>query len=135
MGSMLKPIPTHSYIPTMSQGLVKPGNLNPFKRKPGPAPDGEGFSTTISMSFGNDKGEEILVPTFVDGKSLVQRKKHESDKSYGKRLGQAAIERYQKTGEHFGIYRSIDDVEKAAAELHNAQVNALNLLLTASKRV
>lgn len=94
---------TAPQLPT-GEGLVKPGNLDPWNRPILHNPAG-GYSTTSSISIGTDQGE-VLIPTVVDGKRLSN---------------QDAIAHFKATGENFGTFASPDAADKYAQELHNRQ--------------
>lgn len=67
-------------------------------------------STVRSMSFGDDQGNEILVPTVVNGKVV-------SDKE--------AIDNYRQTGQHLGKFKSVDAANKFAQTLHESEAKKL----------
>lgn len=86
------------------QGMVTPGNLDPWHRRV--LDNGNGsYSTTLSFSIGTDKGE-TLIPQVVQGKLLTKRE---------------AIAHYMKTGQHLGIFTSPQAADAYAQALHNAQ--------------
>lgn len=87
-------------------GMVAAGNLDPWHRPVLHNDDG-GYSTTSSISIGTEKGETVI-PTVVDGKRLS-----EAD----------AIAHFKKTGENFGSFKTIDEANKFATDLHNAQAS------------
>lgn len=105
---MFLPAPTPTLTPTPTKmqvkGLLIPGNIDPFKRKSYPNPDGSS-SSTLSMSFGNAQGE-VLIPTMVGGVRLSP---------------QAAIKHYQQSGEHLGIFDTPDNATAYATWLSNEQ--------------
>ncbi len=94
-------------------GLIEPGNILNLYNRPqtAPAPGidpgvGEGSrSTTLSKSFNLD-GQEVLVPTIVNGKFL-------SDEQ--------AIRRYRTTGQHLGKFADPASADKYATSLHGSQ--------------
>lgn len=87
-----------------ADGMIDPGNLDPWHRPVLHNPDGS-YSTTSSFSIGTDKGE-TLIPSVVDGKRLSQAD---------------AIAHFKKTGENLGTFSSPDTADKFATDLHNAQ--------------
>lgn len=100
LGQVIKGITEPQGVP----GLVKPGNIDLGKRKVLNNPDGS-ISTESSMSIGTDEGE-VLIPTVVNGKRLSEEE---------------AIKYYEKTGEHLGIFNSVEAANRFAESLHNRQ--------------
>lgn len=89
----------------MPTGLLEKGNIDIDKRPVVKNPDGS-ISTVSSISIGVEKGE-VLIPTISpDGYRLTT---------------QAAIERYQKTGEHLGVFDSVENADAYAASLSKRQ--------------
>lgn len=89
------------------QGMSEEGTVDLLDRPQVKNKDGS-VSTVRSMSFDED-GKEILVPTVSwDGKIL-------SDKE--------AIEQYRKTGQHLGVFDSVDAANNYAEQLHNSQAD------------
>jgi hypothetical protein len=87
-------------------GLVTPGNITNLESRPNVRnPDGS-VSTVRSMSFGTDQGE-VLVPTVSEDGRIMSE--------------QEAMDTYQKTGRHLGIFQSPDHASAYARALHNAQ--------------
>lgn len=64
------------------------------------------ISTVRSISFQDENGQEVLIPTVVNGEIV-------SDEE--------AIEHYYKTGEYLGKFDTIAEADKYAEELHNKQ--------------
>jgi hypothetical protein len=85
-------------------GLVEPGNVEAWDRKVLKNPDGS-YSTTSSMSIGEDKGE-VLIPTVVNGVRLSQAE---------------AIKHYHDTGEHLGVFDTPEHADAYAQFLHEQQ--------------
>lgn len=88
----------------LPEGMVEPGNIDLTKRKVLNNPDGS-FSTESSISIGTDKGE-VIIPTVVDGKRLTTEQ---------------AKEHYFKTGEHLGIFNSVEAADAYAQKVHENQ--------------
>ena len=88
-------------------GLIKPGNVEVFDRPivPNPAAGPGGYSTTLSMSIGTDKGE-VLIPTVYDGQIHTAAE---------------AIAHYNATGENLGTFDTPANADAYATDLHNAQ--------------
>lgn len=73
-------------------------------------PDGS-ISTIRSMSFSDDSGYEILVPTFTpSGKKLTESQ---------------AIDQYYATGRHLGKFRNSGDATTYAEWLHNQEAKKI----------
>jgi hypothetical protein len=83
--------------------LVLPGNIDLYSRPRVKNADGS-ISTVRSMSFNDDSGKEVLIPTVV-GNQVVS--------------SQEAINHYYKTGEHLGIFNSPAEATTYAQQLHN----------------
>lgn len=83
------------------QGLVEPGNIDLYERPKIPNPQG-GTSTVFSMSF-EENGQEILVPRAADGRILSEKE---------------AIDRYRKTRQHLGKFKTSQDADSYAQSLH-----------------
>jgi hypothetical protein len=86
-------------------GLKAPGNIDLAARPVVTNADGS-ISTVRSMSFEEDDGTEILVPTVIGDKVV-------SD--------QEAIEHYRKTGQHLGKFDTPEHADAYAERLHAAQ--------------
>lgn len=90
-----------------ARGMVSPGNTDLSQRPIVKNPDGS-ISTVRSMSFQNNNGQEVLIPTVADDGSRVL-----SD--------QEAMEQYGRTRKHLGIFSNPEDATAYAESLHNDQ--------------
>ena len=113
------------------KGMVEEGNIPVWNRPTVQNADGS-HSSELSISMGDDKGREVLVPTVADGKFLTPDGKmpplvngkvppaEEWDKYPAwKALKQEAWKRFQQTGENLGKFDSPDDADAYAGKLHN----------------
>lgn len=80
------------------------GNIDLNNRPVVKNPDGS-VSTVRSISVNMD-GKEVLIPTVIGGRVV-------SDKD--------AINHYRRTGQHLGIFDSIDEANTYAEQLHKQQ--------------
>ena len=65
-------------------------------------PDGS-VSTERSMSFQDEDGKEVLIPTIVKGKELSKKE---------------AIAYYKNSGEHMGKFNSPEEADAMAKKIH-----------------
>lgn len=91
-------------LPQAVPGLKVPGNIDYTRMPEVRNPDGS-VSTVRSMSFGRDNNE-ILVPT-VDRENKRIMSEPE------------AIQRYDRTGEHMGIFSNPDSATNYGEQVHN----------------
>ena len=117
------PVTASSLSPTMAEpspkGLVEPGNLPIWNRPRVNNADGT-YSSEYSVSFQDDKGREVLVPTVVGGKFLTpDGTKPEQDSPAEKQMFQAAWQHYLKTGENLGKFDSPTNADAYANILHS----------------
>lgn len=81
------------------------GNID-LSNRPIVKNDDGSISTVRSMSFQDEEGKEVLVPTVVNGKIV-------SDSE--------AINNYYRTGEYLGKFDSVEEANEYAEELHKQQ--------------
>lgn len=89
-------------------GLVEKGNIDTSNLPKVYNPETGGYSTVWSMSIGTDKGE-VLIPRVVDGNILTE---------------EDAVKHYKETGQHLGIFKTAQDANKYAEQLHQEQAKA-----------
>lgn len=87
-------------------GLIAPGNIN-IHRRPVVHNDDGSISTVRSMTFTDDKGRAVLVPTVIEGRGIVPPEQ--------------AIDYYRQTGQHLGIFADTDAADAYAQRLHEQQ--------------
>jgi hypothetical protein len=106
-----------------AKGLVEKGNIPIWNRPSVKNFDGS-HSSELSMSFTDEKGHEVLVPTVVNGKFLtpdgqIPKTYKDPNSPEMKALGKAAWANYQKTGQHLGKFDNPDHADAYAGSLHS----------------
>lgn len=105
------------------KGLVEPGNIPIWSRPSVENFDGS-HSSEFSMSFTDDQGREVLVPTVVNGRFLtpdgkIPKTYKDPDSPEMKALGKAAWANYEKTGQNLGKFDNPDDADAYSQTLHS----------------
>jgi hypothetical protein len=101
------------------KGLVEPGNLPIWTRPTVQNADGS-HSSEYSVSYTDDKGREVLVPTVVNGKFLTANGQKPPEGSLEeKAMFQRAWQHYLQTGENLGKFDNPNDADTYANALHN----------------
>ena len=105
----IPPAPAGSMFDNASQnaiGLVAPGNINIHQRPVVHNADGS-ISTVRSMTFTDENGNAVLVPSVIEGRGIVSP--------------QEAFRHYKQTGQHLGIFDTPDNADAYAQSLHEQQ--------------
>ena len=101
------------------KGLVEPGNI-PIDNRPVINNADGTHSSEYSVSFADDNGREVLVPTVVNGRFLTpDGKKPKEGSAEEKAMFKAAWEHYKQTGENLGKFDNASDADAYAQQLHN----------------
>lgn len=87
------------------------GNIDLTNRQVVKNQDGS-ISTVRSISFQDDSGKEILIPTVVNGKIVSNDE---------------AIQHYYKTGEYLGKFDTVEQANAYAEQLHKQQDSLYNV--------
>jgi hypothetical protein len=90
----------------VAAGLVAPGNINIHQRPTVKNADGS-ISTVRSMTFTDDSGRAILIPTVIEGRGIVSPEE--------------AIKYHYQTGQHLGVFDTPDNADAYARALHEQQ--------------
>ena len=111
--------PTPYMVIAHPKGLVEPGNLTIWNRPTVHNADGT-HSSEYSVSFQDDKGREVLVPTVVHGRFLTpDGKKPPEGSAEEKAMFRRAWDHYLKTGENLGKFDNSADADAYAKILHS----------------
>jgi hypothetical protein len=86
-------------------GMLERGNINLENRPVVRNPDGS-ISTERSISIG-DKGQEVLIPTIIDGKAVSPEE---------------AMNYYRATGEHLGKFKDVPSADRVASWIHGRKI-------------
>lgn len=92
----------------LPEGMTAMGNIRLDNRPQVKNPDGS-ISTVRTIGVNVD-GEEVLIPTVINGRVV-------SDKE--------AVNHYRKTGEHFGKFSSPEASTDYAIKLHDAEAKRI----------
>ena len=108
----------NTYGPLQAKGMLQQGNIDLNKRPIVKNDDGS-HSSEYSVSFTDEYGREVLVPTIVDGKFLTPNgKKPKEGSAAEKAMFKKAWQHYLKTGEHLGIFASPAEADAVAQMIH-----------------
>ena len=93
-------------------GITEPGNINLNERLgvKNEIPGEGGISTIRSMGVNID-GEEVLIPTVVNGRIVSEDE---------------AIAHYRRTGEHLGKFKTPEESTRYAERLHEQEARRVN---------
>ena len=101
------------------QGLIQPGNIPIWNRPTVQNADGS-HSSEYSVSFADQNGHEVLVPTVVDGKFLTpDGKKPVPGSKEEKEMFSKAWQHYLKTGQNLGVFDNPANADAYAQQLHS----------------
>lgn len=89
-------------------GLLSPGNIN-LHRRPVVQNANGSVSTVRSMTFTDDDGRAVLIPSVIEGRGIVPFDQ--------------AVKHYYDTGQHLGIFDTPENADAYAQALHEAQAS------------
>jgi hypothetical protein len=105
------------------KGMRTIGNIDIANRPLHRNPDGTG-STEYSTSMQDARGNEILIPTLAGGQFLTPTgEKPPEGSPEEKAMFNRAWQRYEKTGEHMGMFDNPDDADAYAQRVHERELN------------
>ena len=114
-----KPMPTGTMVIPKPRGLLEAGNIPIWNRPKIDNGDGT-ISSEYSVSFKDDQGHEVLVPTVVDGKFFSpDGKKPPQGSPEEKAMFEEAWKHYEQTGQHLGKFENDKTADEYATILHN----------------
>jgi hypothetical protein len=87
-------------------GLIDPGNINIHQRPVVHNADGS-ISTVRSMTFTDEDGSTVVVPSVIAGRGIV--------------APDEAFKYYKQTGQHLGRFNSSEAADAYARALHEQQ--------------
>lgn len=103
-------------------GMREEGNIDIWKRPKVKNADGT-HSSEYSVSFTDDKGNEVIVPTVVNGKFLTpDGKKPKEGSPEEQSMFKSAWQNYLKTGQNLGKFDNPTDADAYANSLHNRNI-------------
>lgn len=89
-----------------SDDLIEAGNIDLENRPQVRNADGT-ISTVRSMSFEDENGVQVLVPTVSEEGEILTNNE--------------AVEQYYRTGKHLGKFKTVKSANKYAEKLHEQQ--------------
>ena len=92
--------------PQAAEGLIDPGNINIHQRPVVRNANGS-VSTVRSMTFTDEDGSTVVVPSVIAGRGIVGPDE--------------AFKYYRQTGQHLGRFDNADNADRYARMLHEAQ--------------
>lgn len=99
--------------------MLRPGNINLNGRPIIQNADGS-HSSEYSVSFGDENGHEVLVPTVVSGKFLTpDGKKPKEGSAAEEAMFKRAWQHYEQTGEQLGVFDNADHADAYAQIVHS----------------
>lgn len=100
-------------------GLIERGSLD-IRNRPVIQNDDGTHSTEYSVSFGDDQGHEVLVPTIVNGRFLTPNgKKPPEGSAEEKAMFKRAWDHYLESGEHLGKFDNPEHADAYSQILHS----------------
>ena len=104
--------------------MIEAGNLNLNGRPIIKNSDGS-VSSEYSFSFGDEKGREVLRPTWSTEHILTpDRKKPKPGSPEEKQMFKRAQQHYEQTGEHLGIFDTLEHADAYAEQVHSRKLSS-----------